>query len=290
MTAQWNDIWYQSLDGLQLYARDYSRADAPLTVLCMHGLTRNSADFEEIAAHLSKKYRVVSVDQRGRGRSAYDPNPENYQLPVYCGDMFKLIAEHIPGPVVALGTSMGGLMTMVMSAMKPGIFAGTILNDIGPVIETSGLEKIKGYIGKGQVFESYEQAAQLISIVGVTAFPKFTEADWVAFAHKACRQRADGRVEFAYDPKIAVPILEADTALTPPDMWPMFDALKPAPLLVVRGGLSDLFSDETAQKMVSRHGNAEKVTVPDVGHAPTLSEPVVVDAIDQYFSKHFSAG
>lgn len=282
MPAPYLDIYYKTHDGLTLYARDYPHTDADVTVLCLHGLTRNSADFESIAAHLNDRFRVVVLEQRGRGRSDYDTNSSNYELPVYCMDTMGFITAHIDGPIAVLGTSMGGLMAMAMSAAKPGQFTGVVLNDIGPVIDTEGLEKIKGYIGSGAEFESFEMAGQLFSMIGATAFPKYDAGDWLKFAKRACKTLPNGKVTTAYDPKIADPIKAQDDALSTPDLWPMYESLKGTPVLILRGELSDLFSAATAGEMIARHDQATEVVIRDVGHAPMLDEPDSAAAIDAF--------
>lgn len=282
MTKVYKDIYYNAPDGLNLYARDYGgESDTPV-LLCMHGLTRNSADFHKLALTLKDRYRIIAVDQRGRGLSAYDPNPENYRPDVYCADMFALLQHlNIQNPV-AIGTSMGGLMTMMMSAMSPGVFKAIIINDIGPEIDPAGLDRIKGYVGGAQSFDNWEAAIAALKAQGPNVFPDYTEIDWMDFAQRTCTQRADGRVHFSYDPAISQPFKTDETAAAPPDLWPIFDTLKTVPLLVIRGSSSDILARKTAQKMQSRHPKCFFSEIPNIGHAPMLDEPKSLTDINAF--------
>ena len=158
--SNYTDVWYQSTDGLKLYARDYPcRAGGvaqKATILCMHGLTRNSADFAGLAEHLSERFHVLSVDQRGRGRSEYDSVTSNYTPIIYVQDMFTLLDHLGLGEVILVGTSMGGLMSMLMAAMQPGRVRAIVLNDIGPELDPRGLERIKSYVGKSRPVSNWE--------------------------------------------------------------------------------------------------------------------------------------
>lgn len=273
-------------DGVRTAYRHYDGAGGPgkLPVICLHGLTRNSRDFEEVAPRIAAAGRgVIAVDVRGRGLSGRGTPPESYNPQVYVADLLGLLAQENISRAVFVGTSMGGIMTMITAAMRPELIAGAVLNDIGPELDPAGLNRIAGYVGRARgPMESWQEAAAAVRAVNGEAFPDETgEAFWLAFARRTCRELPDGRVELDYDPEIAAPFREPEGA-APPDMWPLFEALSPAPVLGVRGAISDLLSPETFAAMARRHPRFSGVEVPRVGHAPLLTEPSARDAIDAF--------
>jgi len=282
LTKPYSDIYYKSPDKLKLYARDYGGEVGSPAILCMHGLTRNSADFHNLALSLKDRYRIISVDQRGRGLSDYDNNPNNYRPDIYCSDMFALLQQLGLETIIAIGTSMGGLMTMMMSAAQPGIFKAAIINDIGPDIEPAGLERIKGYVGGAHSFANWENAKDAIKAQGPDVFQDYGETDWEDFARRTCRETTNGAVEFAYDPAISQPFKSDDTTAAPPTLWPIFESLNSIPLLIIRGESSDILSRETVAEMTRRHPNSRTVEIPRIGHAPMLDEPESLAAINTF--------
>lgn len=283
LTNSYKDIFYTSSDGLALYARDYDDGTGKPVVLCLHGLTRNSSDFHDLALHLSDRFRVITVDQRGRGRSAYDSDPTQYRPDIYCADMFSLLASLNLEKVIVIGTSMGGIMAMIMATQNPDIFHAAIINDIGPEIDPAGLKRIQGYVGVARDFASWEEAAcALETQQGVEVFPLYTSSDWLNFARRTCSEQPDGRVRFAYDPTLANPFKEDETVASPVDMWPLFKGLHSIPVLTLRGALSDILSEETVETMSRSHPNFTAVTIPEIGHAPMLDEPQSLKAIDAF--------
>jgi len=248
----------------------------------MHGLTRNSADFAELCEALNDDFRLIAADQRGRGRSQYDANPVRYHPGTYVQDMFTLLAHLGLRQVIAIGTSMGGLMAMMMAALRPGCLRAAVLNDVGPEVDPRGLARIKSYVGKTKAPASWSEAADLSSQINGVAFPDYTEADWMAFAHRTFSEDADGRPYPAYDPAIAQPINAAQEAAVPPDLWPAFAALHSVPTLVVRGARSDILSPDCVQAMRARKPDLQVIEVPDRGHAPMLNEPVALKAIRSF--------
>ncbi|MCB2080590.1 MAG: alpha/beta hydrolase [Novosphingobium sp.] len=279
---------YRSADGrLDLFARDYpggSEGDTPL--LLMHGLTRNSADFEPLAGILSGRFRLIVPDQRGRGRSAWDDQPVNYRPDVYAADMFALLDSLGIGRVAIIGTSMGGLIAMVMVAMQPERIAGIVFNDVGPEIDPAGLARIQGYVGKGASIASWQDAAALCAETNGSAFPDFTEKDWLDFARRTCRETDGGEVVLDYDPAIAASSEGDDPATVPPDLWPMWAMLDVSPVLVVRGASSDLLAADTVKRMGERHsGPFTAVEIPNRAHAPLLDEPDAVAAIEVFLAR-----
>jgi pimeloyl-ACP methyl ester carboxylesterase len=285
--TEYRDVYYHSHDSLRLYARDYPCRDAsnttPATILCMHGLTRNSADFAGLADYLSGRYRVLSVDNRGRGRSDYDGNTANYTPATYVQDMFTLLDELAIEQVILCGTSMGGLMSFIMTAMQPERIRGLIINDIGPEVDPAGLERIMGYVGKSGPVRNWSEAIAQAKAVNEIAFPDFSEQEWEAFAHGLYREQ-DGVPVLAYDPAISQPMNDPDSSAVPPDLWPLFDAITAKPMLVIRGETSDILAPASVDRMRERKPDLRVVEVPRRGHAPTLNEPVSRRAIDGFLA------
>ncbi len=237
-------------------------------------------------AALGNTHRFIAVDVRGRGRSAYDPDPSHYTPQVYASDMQTLL-DHLGIENVALiGTSMGGLMSMLMMKMMPERISGVVLNDIGPSVDKAGLKRIAGYVGKNIPLESWEVAAEVLQNMQGPFFPNFGPDDWMIFAKRTFREMDDGRVILDYDPAIASAFGTGKISLYLRFvMWQLFKSMYAAPLLVIRGQLSDLFSQKTMKTMVNRHPNARAVTIPEVGHAPILDEPDAVRAIAEFLSQ-----
>lgn len=283
--APFESLWYDSADGLRLYARDYPGPEAStrLPVLCMHGLTRNSADFASIAAHLARSRRVISVDQRGRGRSDYDPTPANYTPATYVGDMFKLLDEQGLQQVLLIGTSMGGLMSMLMANMQPARFPGIVINDIGPEIDPAGLDRIKRYVGRGHAIGSWAEAVAQTREINAVAFPNYSDEEWLRFTRGLYRE-VDGRPQLAYDAALAQPMLEEGGGAVPPDLWPLFENMTTIPMLVVRGEISDILAPACVARMRELSPTLRVAEVPDRGHAPMLDEPAAVAAIDDFLA------
>ncbi|MCJ2182771.1 alpha/beta hydrolase [Novosphingobium sp. 1949] len=280
---------YRSACGrLDLVARDYpaTRTGAPVLLL-MHGLTRNSADFEPLVAHLAGDYRLIVPDQRGRGLSQWDDDPAQYRPEVYCADMFALLDGLGIASCAVVGTSMGGLMALVMQAMRPGFASAMVFNDIGPVLEAEGLARIQGYVGPGTAMTGWTEAAARCRAINAAAFPDFGAAQWMAFARRTCTQNSDGSVSFAYDPAIAQGVAGEEPSVVPSDLWPLWDALDALPVLVVRGALSDLLGRATLAQMAQRHsGPYSAVEIARVGHAPILDEPAALTAILAFLKEH----
>lgn len=278
----YQDHFYRSGDDrLTLYARIYDSDGPPL--LLMHGLTRNSADFEGLAAQLARKYRLIIADQRGRGRSHYDPDPENYTPATYTRDMFALLDSLQLDQVGLIGTSMGGLMAMMMAASEPARFTSLIVNDIGPVVEQTGLDRIQSYIGERAPFDSWQQAADHCRKVHGDVMADYDEQDWMGFARRTCQQLPDGRVKFAYDPAISKGLSGNEQTAVPADLWPVWDQLATIPTLITHGALSDIISPATIAEMQRRHnGPISAVEIADRGHAPMLDEPAALPAINAF--------
>jgi pimeloyl-ACP methyl ester carboxylesterase len=284
LASNCQDYFYPSADGrLQLYARDYA-GDGP-ALLMMHGLTRNSADFAELAERLAGRYRIVAVDQRGRGRSEYDDDSANYTPAIYCGDMLGLIARLGLDRPVLIGTSMGGLMAMIMGSMAPAAYRGIVLNDVGPVLEQAGLDRITDYVGKTGEVTDWASAAAYCRDTNGYAFPGYGDDEWMAFARRLFREDDAGVPRLAYDPMIGEGLKGDQPSAVPPDLWPMWDAVKPIPILAIRGAISDILSADTVTEMGARHPGMETGEVAGIGHAPMLDEPEALAAIERFIAK-----
>lgn len=279
---------YRSADGrLDLIARDYPAHEGVPVLLMMHGLTRNSADFEPLVARLAGRYRMIVPDQRGRGLSQWDADPTQYRPDVYAQDMLALMDDLGVMRAGLVGTSMGGLMAMVMQALRPDLAQAVVFNDIGPVLDPAGLARIQGYVGPGGAMADWAAAAARARAINGSAFPDYGGAQWDAFARRLARENADGSVSFAYDPAISQSIAGDAPQTVPPDLWPLWELLDAVPVLVVRGALSDLLGAATVEEMAHRHsGFYASVEVPRVGHAPMLDEPVALAAIEGFLKEH----
>ncbi len=287
--SHFSDISYTSTDGLTLYARDYQARNGPaqLPVICIHGLTRNSSDFDELAPWIaSQGRRVIALDVRGRGQSACDPNPTNYNAMTYAGDVIKLAHDLGIERAVFVGTSMGGLITMTLALRRLKLVAAAVLNDIGPVISERGLARIAAYAGKGTTLFSWEQAADYIRSINEYAFPDNDSAEWSKWAHRAFAENAQGQLVLRYDPKIAVPLQSGKLKATSWMGRMAFRRLaRNRPTLLVRGALSDLVEPEQAAYMQRTAPGMHYVEVPGVGHAPMLTEAPARAAIELLLSR-----
>ena len=280
MAATYEDRYWTSSDGLTLHYRNYPGPEGAtkLPVLCMHGLTRNARDFGPLAEALAATRRVIVTEMRGRGMSDYAPDSDTYNPLVYVQDVEKLLAEQAIGRFAVVGTSMGGLMTMLMAAGQPGRMSAVVMNDIGPEVDASGLSRISGYVGQGRSYPTWVHAARGLAEAHGAAFPDFDLDQWLEMAKRTMVVSQNGRIAFDYDMAIAEPFSKPGNA-APPNLWLAFEALAGVPMLLVRGALSDLLSEETVRQMGQRNPAMQTITVPRVGHAPTLDEPEVRAAI-----------
>ncbi|MFB2551064.1 alpha/beta fold hydrolase [Ensifer soli] len=278
-------------DGLMLYARDY-RPDVPnpeaATIVCLPGLTRNSGDFHALAVLLSKDRatprRIVTLDARGRGRSARDPAGTSYTLPVEAADVGTLLRHLALPPAVFIGTSRGGLVLHLLAASDPTRLRGVVLNDIGPVIERQGLMNIAAYLHAARPYPSLNDAAAALRAVHGARFPALDDEDWNDMA-QAIHVEEDGRFVAAYDPAIRAPLASLTPETPLPDLWPLFAGFAGMPLMVIRGEHSDLLSEETVAAMQARHGDCTAVTAAGQGHAPLLHRPDCLAAIRDFVER-----
>lgn len=274
---------YNSNDGLSLYCRDYPTPGAnPTTVLCLHGLTRNSRDFIDLALHLQPCYRVLTPDVRGRGNSAYDPVWQNYHPLTYVNDVWALLDHLQLMQVIVIGTSMGALMGMLLAADKPERIAGLVLNDAGPELDPVGLARIAQYAGKLPAVTTWQEAAAQMRTTYGDALRGLSDAQWLAYARKSFRERTDGVPIPDSDPKIGDAMRAAATA--PQNIWPIYQKILPTPILVIRGEYSDILSAATVARMAQAKPDLRAVTVANRGHAPLLDEPECLAAIDRFLA------
>jgi len=276
----WQDRYFQSADGLRLHYRDYPAAAGRVPVLCLPGLTRNCRDFETIAPHIQRARRVLCIDLRGRGLSQHDPNWRNYHPGTYVADVALLLADAGVERVIVLGTSLGGIIAMIMAATTPNAMAGAILNDIGPEVAPEGQKRISSYVGKSAPVRNWAEAAAQSRATNGLAWPDATDEDWLRIARRVYRE-VDGVPRLDMDPMIGEAVRAAPSGAAP-DLWPVFAALQPMPVLALRGATSDVLSQATFDRMAREKPDLERVTVAGRGHAPTLDEPECVGAIDAF--------
>jgi pimeloyl-ACP methyl ester carboxylesterase len=279
-----------ALDGLRLHVRDYgSPLDPGIPVVCLAGLTRNSADFGPLASALASglngaKRRVLALDYRGRGLSEYDRDWTNYSLEIENSDLLSVLTALEIDAAIFVGTSRGGLHTMLLSATRPTVIRGAVLNDIGPVLEPRGMARIRGYVGRLPVPRSIPDAADLLKEMMSERFQGLSEADWEAYA-KITFADAVGRIKSRYDQNLMKTLEGLDLEQPLPTLWPQFDGLRGVPLFILRGANSDLFSAETLKEMTERHPGAEVHTVEGQGHAPLLLDQETVTRICGFAAK-----
>lgn len=270
-------LFVSAPDGLRLHARCYGARSAPgVPVVCLPGLARTAADFEPLADALANDAddprRVIALDYRGRGLSDYDRDPANYNFQTELADVLAVVAALDCAPAIFVGTSRGGILAMLLAAVRPTAIAGVVLNDIGPVIEPKGLMRIKGYVGKLPQPRNFEEGAEILRRLFDAQFPKLTHDDWLAAARRNFKQE-NGALVPAYDVNLAKTMEGVDFERPLPPLWKEFDALGHVPLMVIRGEHSDILSAATVEAMRARRGALESLDVADQGHAPLLAEP-----------------
>jgi pimeloyl-ACP methyl ester carboxylesterase len=284
----WVDLSYFSQDNLRLHARHYPAAEAQgRPVLCLSGLSRNGRDFQYLAAYLSgqapRRRDVYCLDYRGRGLSQYDRNWRNYTPAIELMDTLDFMTAFGVHSAAIVGTSRGGIIAMMLAAFRPVAMGPVVLNDVGPVLETQGMARIVGYIGRTPTPNSWEDAGRLLREMNERAFPGLSQAEWEELARQAFNER-DGRPSPGYDPRLGKMLGSVDLSRPMPTLWPQFTALTRFPTLVIRGSKSDLLSEATLAAMVERHPNLRSLTVRDQGHAPLLREPETVETIGAFLA------
>jgi len=276
-------------DGMIMDASCYGRGSArPTPVVCLPGLTRTAADFEALALALSHEgphpRRVIALDYRGRGLSGYDRDPANYALNIELADVIAVVTALDALPAIFVGTSRGGILTMLLAAVRPSAIAAAVLNDIGPVIEPQGLMRIKSYVGKLPQPRNFEEGAEILRRVFHGQFPKLGPDDWLASAHRAYKEEK-GRMVPTYDVKLAKTMEGVAPERPMASLWKEFDALSAVPVMVIRGANSDVLSAATVDAMRARRARLEALEVPDQGHAPLLAEADTITRIVEFVGR-----
>lgn len=275
-------------DGLRLHVREHGAATAPgMPVVCLPGLTRTTADFDDLARALAASKpsrRVIALDSRGRGRSAYDPNPKNYTPAVELTDLLAVLNVINISQAVFVGSSRGGILTMLLAPIHPEMIAGAVLHDIGPVIESQGVARINSYVGKLRLPQNLQEGAVALRELFGTQFPKLTAAQWLGAAERTWNVQA-GKLVQTYDPALAESLADFDVEHPLPPLWNEFDALARVPVLVIRGANSDILSPATIGEMQARHRNLEVIEVADQGHVPLLDTPELIDPIAAFIRR-----
>lgn len=281
-------IFVPAPDGLRLHVREYGRAVASaLSVVCLPGLTRTTADFDVLAPALAygePQRRVIAIDSRGRGLSEYDPDPQHYNLVVELADVVAVLVALGISAAVFVGSSRGGILTMLLAAAHPEVIAGAVLHDIGPVIETEGVARIKSYVGKLPPPQTLEEGAEILHGLFAAQFPKLTAEQWLSAARHTWRP-GNGKLVLAYDPALAQTLADFDIEHPLPSLWNEFEALAPVPVLVIRGAKSDILSAATLTAMRARYPGLESIEVPDQGHVPLLEGAELIRRITAFVEK-----
>jgi pimeloyl-ACP methyl ester carboxylesterase len=289
MDDGFSDFFYSAPDGLKLHARVYEPEDAsPLPVVCLPGLTRNVRDFHPLAVRLSRRSanprKVVTFDYRGRGLSAYDQNWKNYDPLVETGDCIAGLAALGIERAAFIGTSRGGLIIMILAAMRPGLLGAVVLNDVGPAVEIAGLAQIKSYLENATVPASFAEAAAVQKAAHGASFSALGDADWDQMV-RALHRDENGRPVADFDPQLLNTLTGVDLSKPLPTLWPQFEGLAKIPVLAIRGANSKLLSAETLSEMARRHPDIETVTVEGQGHAPLLETGSLPQTIASFIDR-----
>jgi pimeloyl-ACP methyl ester carboxylesterase len=276
--AEFTDGYWQSADGLRLHYRDYAGPVSRTPLLCIGGLTRNARDFEPLAELLKGKRRIIAVDLRGRGESAYTSDAAQYVPETYAGDIALLLNELGLKKFIAFGTSLGGIVFMLLAQHYVTQMKGLVLNDIGPEIGSKGIEHIRSYVGQARSFDTWIHAAWAMADTQAAIYPHYKVEDWLAFAKRTCKLSGNGRIILDYDMKIADPF-KAASDKPAMDLWPLYEALGDMPVLILRGETSTILEKTIANKMAKRLSHATLITIKGVGHAPALTEADAQEAV-----------
>jgi pimeloyl-ACP methyl ester carboxylesterase len=268
---------------ITLRARLY-RGGERTPAVCIPGLTRNAKDFIDAAPIITATGRdVIAVSLRGRSDSDNDPDYQNYHPNTYRDDMLKVLDHLGIREAVFIGTSLGGITTMLVNEGAPDRVKAAIINDIGPDIAPEGMARIASYVGTstGEI-DTIDEAVERVRTINAAAFPDASDAEWRKFTERTFRQQADGKWVLDYDPNIARALAELGAA---PDLWPAFESLRSTPTLIIRGALSDILTPPIIEKMRARHPGFDYAEVPRIGHAPMLTEPASRAAVEAFLTK-----
>ncbi len=288
-TGGWRDLYVSSRDGLRLHARDYGDRASPWgPVICLPGLTRNAADFHELASHLAnhrhRPRRVLALSFRGRGLSEHDRDWRNYTPQTEASDVLDvMVAAGVPHAAF-VGTSRGGLVIMRLAAMRPSVLKAAVLNDIGPEIDQRGMLRIKKTLEGFPRPASWEEASEFMKRAYGHAFPRLGPDDWMAYARKTYLEH-EGRPALAYDPALRRHLngIAFDRPL--PAIWPLFAALANVPLMAIRGANSDILAAETLAEMAAQRPDLDVFEVADAGHPPHLVSNHALSRVSRFLTR-----
>ena len=254
----------------------------PRVVICVHGLSRNGRDFDVVADALSTDFRVLCPDIPGRGQSDWLASAEQYSIPTYVQFSNAMLTQFGVQTYDWIGTSMGGLIGMVMAASPGSTMKRFVINDIGPTLEVEAITRIASYVGQAPHFASYPEL-YAAARTAITTFGPLTEAQYQHMVSTSCWQRADGRWEFNMDPKVG-DAFRAGLAAPAADLWPLWLAVT-QPTLILRGANSDLLSAATLAKMLETHPNARALTIANTGHAPMIFDAPTVNVVVDFLKE-----
>jgi pimeloyl-ACP methyl ester carboxylesterase len=284
----WTDRYLWTSDNVRLHYRDYGTAREGLpALLCLPGLTRNARDFEALALHFAPRFRVVTPSFRGRGDSGYARDPLTYVPLTYLQDMGRLLDDAQINSAIIVGTSLGGLIGLLLDVTQHSRIAGLVLNDLGPDMEEDGLARVRQQVGRGGNWATWLVAARDIARRQADIYPGWSLEKWLAYAKRLCRVSREGRIVWDYDPEIGAPfnLPHGDgTSNGALDLWLALDSYRNRPVLSIRGERSDILSAATQKKMAERLPGLSAVMVPKVGHAPTLEEPQALEALEAFLA------
>ena len=276
-------------DGLKLHVQDYGAANDAMPVVCLPGLSRPADDFDRLARSLSfnaaKPRRVVAIDYRGRAGSEYDKKWENYSLAVENDDILTVLAALGIARAIFVGTSRGGLHSMVLSATRPTVLHAVVLNDIGPIVEPLGLVRIKTALGTLPPPPTIAQGADMLKRVMGERFPALSEQNWLDYAALTFATE-NGKLARRCDPNLVRTLEGITSDMQPIDVWPQFLGLADIPVLVLRGEHSDILSEQTYAAMQSRHPACTGHIVQGQGHAPLILDQPTIDVVQDFVSQH----
>jgi len=281
-TVATNEL-FTTTDGLRLFYRDYA-GERSVPVLCLPGLTRNSRDFSSLAERLSPRYRVLTPDLRGRGRSEWDPVWQNYHPGTYVADVIALLTHAKVDRVAIIGTSLGGIVGMLIAASLPQRVAGLVLNDVGPEVSSDGVARIAQYVGRSAPVRNWDEAAQQVRETYGAALPEYAHEDWLRYARRSYSEDENGVPVLDMDPRIGDAVRAAAGAGPAPNLWPMWGALRSIPMLAIRGERSDVLTAATLARMAREAPGLRTLTVANRAHAPTLDEPSCGAEIERFLA------
>ncbi|MCR9212453.1 MAG: alpha/beta hydrolase [Proteobacteria bacterium] len=282
----YTENFYSSVDGLNLYYREYGESTEKCPLICLSGLTRNAGDFDSFAERYSVDRKVYALDYRGRGKSDYDPDYSNYNPQVYVGDIYAFLTKLSISRAVFIGTSLGGLLTMGLAGLAKQFIAGVVLNDVGPEVNQDGGQRILDYVGKDIRFDSLEEAAMEQKSLYGAAYPDQSDEDWLSQSKITFRFDEEAKnYRFNYDLNLGKALAEQFSNNEPIDLWPFFRELNGIPTLAIRGALSDVLSAEVFERMKKENPSMETVVLQNRGHVPQLNEPPALEKLDKFIAR-----